>query len=151
MTQIDTLAQTLLRQLQAEKALQDIRFAYAWPKKQGTRIKGVVAFVMVSPMSFVPASLDAAVCRAEFTISIWIYAERDLGAISCVDAFSRISDALLFGENGLCLQSISCGKVAYSNVAEAFQMESQVGMTGYCREDGEAGAVDSAAKAAGMD
>ena len=90
----------------------------------------------ILPVRFVPASLDESLRRAELTVSIWISAPRAMGGTACVDAFSRISDALLFGENGLCLQTISCGKVEYSEAAEAFRMSAEVGMTAYCRESG---------------
>lgn len=150
MTEMQTLEQTLIEQLRAEATLQDIQFEHAWQTQKGLLAQGITAWIKLSPVSFVPASLGAEMCRAEFTIFIWIVAERGLGASACVDAFTRISDALLFGENGLCLQTISCGKVEYSAVAEGFQMESQVGMTGYCREGGAAGAGASTEKAADL-
>lgn len=136
MTDITIVEQMLLDTLKADETLSNIRFERAWEDRKGRMEQGVTAYLKIAPISFVPASLDHSIRRAELMIHIWISAEKELGSTACVDAFSRISDALLFGENGLCLQTISCGKVEYSNMAEAFQMESQIGMTGYCQEDG---------------
>ena len=137
MTEFDQLEQQLLHKLQSEESLGDIRFELGGEKRRGRLGGGVSAFLKISPVRFAPASLDSSLRRADLTVRIWISAPREYGSNACVDAFSRISDALLFGENGLCLQTISCGKVEYSEVTGAFRMESQVGMTGYCRESGE--------------
>ncbi|WP_283610139.1 hypothetical protein [Faecalispora anaeroviscerum] len=135
MTKFNLLEQELLRQLQEKESLRDIRFAAAWENRRGGS-EGISAFLKILPARFVPASLDESLRRAELTVSIWISAPKALGGTACVDAFSRISDALLFGENGLCLQTISCGKVEYSEAAGAFRMSAEVGMTAYCREGG---------------
>lgn len=133
MAEFDLLEQELLRQLQGKESLGDIRFSAAWENKRG-KSEGIGAALKILPVRFVPASLDESLRRAELTVSIWISAPRAMGGTACVDAFSRISDALLFGENGLCLQTISCAKVEYSEAAEAFRMSAEVGMTAYCRE-----------------
>lgn len=133
MADFDLLEQELLRQLTEKETLQDIRFSRAWETRKG-RTEGVSAYLKILPVRFVPASLDESLRRAELTVSLWITASREMGANACVDAFSRISDALLFGDNGLCLQTISCGKVEYSDTTEAFRMNAEVGMTAYCKE-----------------
>lgn len=135
MAEFDLLEQELLRQLQERESLRDIRFSTAWENRRG-KSDGISAVFKILPVRFIPASLDESLRRAELTVSIWISAPRAMGGTACVDAFSRISDALLFGENGLCLQTISCGKVEYSEAAEAFRMSAEVGMTAYCRESG---------------
>ena len=133
MADFDWLEEELLRQLTEKELLRDIRFSKAWEKRRG-KMEGISAFLKILPVRFVPASLDESLRRAELTVSLWISAPRAMGANACVDAFSRISDALLFGDNGLCLQTISCGKAEYSDTTEAFRMNAEVGMTAYCKE-----------------
>lgn len=133
MADFDLLEQELLRQLTEKESLQDIHFERAWEKRRG-KIEGLSTYLKILPVRFVPASLDESLRRAELTVSLWISASREMGANACVDAFSRISDALLFGNNGLCLQTISCGKVEYSDTTVSYRMNAEVGMTAYCKE-----------------
>lgn len=137
MTEFDALEQSLLRQLRQQEKLADLSFDTALENRRIGRKNQVCVWLKLSPARFVPVSLDRSLQRAELTVSLWICAPKSLGGGACVDAFSRVSDALLFGENGLCLQTVSCGKAEYSEAAGAFRMEGQVGMTAYCRESGE--------------
>lgn len=134
--EIDILEQTLLQQLRQQEKLTDIQFDTALENRRVGRQNRVCVWLKLSPARFVPASLDSSLRQVELTISLWISAPRTLGGGACVDAFSRVSDALLFGENGLCLQTVSCEKTEYSEAAGAFRMEGQVGMTAYCRKGG---------------
>lgn len=133
MANFDLLEQELLRQLTEKESLRDICFSKAWEKRRG-KTEGLNACLKILPVRFVPASLDESLRRAELTVSLWISASREMGANACVDAFSRISDALLFGNNGLCLQTISCGKVEYSDTTVSYRMNAELGMTAYCKE-----------------
>lgn len=141
MTVFEELAGQIVALLKADARLSDIRFSAALLPKPANFGGALCAAVGVGPVKILPDALGDAIGeengaavsgrRAEISVTVQLYAPVRLGGGACVDAFSRISDSLLFGENGLCLQSISCGRVAYLAAASAFQLEGTIGVTAY--------------------
>lgn len=137
MAKPDHIEQQILELLQGKDALKDIRFLPAWRSAPQGPVRTLTAALETGPVGFTPAALGCAEGRAELTLTLWIYAPKALGGGACVGAFSRIGDALLFGENGLCLQTLSCGRVEYSAAARAYLLEGKIGLTALAEGDAQ--------------
>ncbi|CAB1255420.1 conserved protein of unknown function [Ruminococcaceae bacterium BL-6] len=137
MAGLEQIERQILELLQGKDALKDIRFLPAWSSAPQGPVRTLTAALETGPVGFTPAALGCAEGRAELTLTLWIYAPKALGGGACVDAFSRIGDALLFGENGLCLQTLSCGRVEYSAAARAYLLEGKIGLTALAEGDAE--------------
>ena len=138
----EKLAGVIMEGLKKDTALEKIEFVEAFSSIQReVPPERLYAAVGIGTMKLVPAALDDYLGikdgaemygrQAEVEVQLQICAPTGLGGKACVEAFSKIVDSLLFSENGLCLQTISCGKPSFSASMKAFALEGKIGVTAW--------------------
>lgn len=140
----DGLLQRLLSSLRGNQELLDIEFLEAFPhQRQNSPLAKKTAAFRVERVKILPVALGDPLGaegekRAEASLELTVYSPAKLGGPACTDAFSRICSALIFGDNGACLHSISCEKTVYDASAGAFRITGSVGVTAYLVKQGGA-------------